>query len=343
MTAPTASGRAWSHPLALTDHGYDGGERAARATPSHSPNSATPFIADRYTCRTRDHAGIGEHLHFTTDPGEFAAGCEPLLRERIECNVAATILMQVRAGVLPQSSPLSSPLFAYALDEAGTAVFAALRTPPRAMVACGRRPGQPQRLVDGWLERDRELPGVHAAPATARAIAAAWARRTGGATRCRTAMAMHALEAVDAPPRPASGALRVAGDGDLQRVAEWWRAFECEAHRIATPTTATSLVAARIGDGGAFLWEDGEPVSLVAAQRPVGGVVRIGPVYTPPAHRGRGYAGSAVAAVSRRALADGAQRCMLLTDLANPTSNKIYAEVGYRRISDWEEHAFTPA
>jgi len=28
---------------------------------------------------------------------------------------------------------------------------------------------------------------------------------------------------------------------------------------------------------------------------------------------------------------------MLFTDLANPTSNKIYAEVGYRRVGDWEE------
>jgi predicted GNAT family acetyltransferase len=31
---------------------------------------------------------------------------------------------------------------------------------------------------------------------------------------------------------------------------------------------------------------------------------------------------------------------MLFTDLANPTSNKIYAEIGYRRVADWEEHAF---
>jgi predicted GNAT family acetyltransferase len=75
----------------------------------------------------------------------------------------------------------------------------------------------------------------------------------------------------------------------------------------------------------------------------VAGVVRIGPVYTPPQHRRRGYAGSAVAAASRRALAEGATRCMLFTDLANPTSNKIYAEVGYRRCADWEEIALDRA
>jgi RimJ/RimL family protein N-acetyltransferase len=57
--------------------------------------------------------------------------------------------------------------------------------------------------------------------------------------------------------------------------------------------------------------------------------------------RSRGYASSAVAAVSRHALATGAHTCMLYTDLANPTSNKIYADVGYRRIAEWEERVFT--
>ena len=74
---------------------------------------------------------------------------------------------------------------------------------------------------------------------------------------------------------------------------------------------------------------------------PVAGVPRIGPVYTPPAHRRRGYAGTAVAEVSRRALAAGASICMLFTDLGNPTSNKIYAEVGYRRFGEREEYRFS--
>ena len=39
----------------------------------------------------------------------------------------------------------------------------------------------------------------------------------------------------------------------------------------------------------------------------------------------------------------GAHTCMLFTDLANPTSNKIYADVGYRRFGEWEETEFTPA
>ena len=96
----------------------------------------------------------------------------------------------------------------------------------------------------------------------------------------------------------------------------------------------------RIREGRLFIWEDGRPASMVGVNGPVAGVVRIGPVYTPDGLRRRGYAGTAVAAASRRALTAGATRCALFTDLSNPTSNKIYAEVGYRRFADWEEHEF---
>jgi predicted GNAT family acetyltransferase len=75
----------------------------------------------------------------------------------------------------------------------------------------------------------------------------------------------------------------------------------------------------------------------------ISGVARIAPVYTPPEHRNRGYATTLVASLSRQLLTEGATCCTLFTDLANPTSNKIYAEVGYRRIADWEEHAFEGA
>jgi predicted GNAT family acetyltransferase len=118
----------------------------------------------------------------------------------------------------------------------------------------------------------------------------------------------------------------------------WTEEFVGEAGLIGG-AQAGAMVDARLRQQGLLLWDDGQPVSMVGVNPAVAGVVRIGPVYTPRPLRRRGYAGSAVAAVSRRALAGGAARCMLFTDLANPTSNKIYAEVGYRRCGDWEEIA----
>ena len=84
-------------------------------------------------------------------------------------------------------------------------------------------------------------------------------------------------------------------------------------------------------------------VSMAGTNQPVAGVVRLGPVYTPPAARRQGYATALVADVSRCALAAGATTCMLYTDLANPTSNHIYRAVGYRRSGDAQEYLFGSA
>ena len=175
-------------------------------------------------------------------------------------------------------------------------------------------------------------------PGTARAIAAAWAQRTGGTTRCKMSEAMHVLEEVRDPPRPAPGTLRLPRADERDLLVAWMEAFVAEAGLIGAPQ-AGPMVDARLRRDALLVWDDGQPVSMIGLTPRVAGVVRIGPVYTPPPQRRRGYAGSAVAAGSRRALAEGAERCMLFTDLANPTSNKIYAEVGYRRIGDWEEIA----
>ena len=70
--------------------------------------------------------------------------------------------------------------------------------------------------------------------------------------------------------------------------------------------------------------------------------IRIGPVYTPPELRGRGYASALTAQVSQLQLDRGKRFCFLYTDLANPTSNAIYRRIGYERVCDSRELAFTP-
>jgi predicted GNAT family acetyltransferase len=69
----------------------------------------------------------------------------------------------------------------------------------------------------------------------------------------------------------------------------------------------------------------------------VAGVARIGPVYTPPEHRRRGYGAAVTAAASRAACGGTAPEVVLFTDLGNPTSNKIYTEIGFRPVRDYLE------
>jgi predicted GNAT family acetyltransferase len=95
-------------------------------------------------------------------------------------------------------------------------------------------------------------------------------------------------------------------------------------------------------DPGLYLWEDplGTPVCLVATGGRTPNGIRIGPVYTPPGRRGRGYASALTAAVSTVRLGSGARVCFLYTDLANPTSNRIYQNVGYEPVCDAAEFRF---
>jgi GNAT superfamily N-acetyltransferase len=271
----------------------------------------------------------------TDDVHDFCRQTRELLTSRIECNIHATVLRGISEGRFPNKKPV----FAYGLDADDQVRFAALRTPPWPMLATELEPPLAPQFIELWLAADPEVPGINALPGTARAIAAAWAARSGGRASVRLREAMHVLERVREPRRPASGGLRPAEQSERKLLAGWMRAFAQEAG-IRGGEEAEQLVDAQLAHGRLFVWDDAGPVSMAGTAPRVSRVTRIGPVYTPPEHRGRGYATNMVAALSHRALADGAARCALYTDLANPTSNKIYAEVGYRRIADWEEHAF---
>lgn len=144
-------------------------------------------------------------------------------------------------------------------------------------------------------------------------------------------------------PRATDGRLRPARPDEQPLVASWYEAFMADADEQAgrepgvsaheTPTDEE--MARRIGTGRVFVWvdDDDRPVNVTAATLPAYGVSRIGPVYTPPEERGRGYASAAVYAVSRLLRQSGEQPC-LFTDQANPTSNRIYEAIGYRPLVD---------
>jgi RimJ/RimL family protein N-acetyltransferase len=276
----------------------------------------------------------GVRFALTRDPEEFAVRTERLLAARLECNVLATVLLSVLDGAHREHPPV----FAIGVAEDDEVAFAAMRTPPWPLLTSPLESGGAEPLMELWLEVDPDLASVSGVPDTARAIAAAWARRTGGTSRCTLREAMHVLEEVRDPPRAALGALRLPQTEERDLLVTWMKEFVGEAGLIGA-AQAGAMVDARLRHDGLMVWDDGQPVSMIGLAPEVAGVVRIGPVYTPPPQRRRGYAGSAVAAASRQALAGGAERCMLFTDLANPTSNKIYDEVGYRRCGDWEEIA----
>jgi hypothetical protein len=268
-----------------------------------------------------------------SSPAEFLERAGPLLladeaRHNLILGIAGTV----------RDHPDVYPDYAlWLVQDAGGVVGAALRTRPFNLVLARGNDDAVSSLAGSI---DEELPGVvGAVPEVDRFVAARGAR-----AEPRVRQGIYALRTVR-PPRPAAGGPRPATRADRAILLEWWRAFGIEAlgDRGPDEERVARNVDHKLSDaaGGIALWEDeGRPVSAVGFGSPTPGGIRIGPVYTPPAFRGRGYASALTAHVSAEQLAAGRSFCFLYTDLANPTSNKIYVDIGYERVCDSVEYTF---
>ncbi|HEX4898238.1 MAG TPA: GNAT family N-acetyltransferase [Candidatus Limnocylindrales bacterium] len=240
----------------------------------------------------------------------------------------------LQRGVMPLEEP---PLFALVVDGAAgdRVVAAALRTPPYNLVVS--MVGDLD-AVDALAEAlaGSSLPGVSAPREVAEGFAASWTARTGRRSRRSMAERIFRLDAVR-EPRPASGRMRLAERADRALLIAWIEAFTLEA--LGKSEDMAAGVDRWLEHRGRrlWLWEDGDlRVSLCGAGGETAHGIRIGPVYTPPEHRGHGYASNLVAGVSQLLLDEGRQFVTLFTDLANPTSNRIYQDVGYAPVIDFE-------
>ena len=197
-----------------------------------------------------------------------------------------------------------------------------------------------EALANAVRENFPDLPGALGPSPSIRAFVAAWLGPAEASPRLGRRQLIYRLDRVT--PHPfVPGRLRNATQADLPLVVTWVSAFEHELGNSGGPAgdELESEVRRRIENGSVFIWEDAGAVSLVAASGPPGLVARIGPVFTPPERRRRGYAGAATAAASQLMLDAGHGLCCLYTDAANATSNHIYQEVGYRVVCEVEEYS----
>ncbi len=272
------------------------------------------------------------------DPASFLERAAPLLlMDEARHNLILGI-----AGTLLDFPDAYRESHLWLVEDGADVVAAGLVTPPFNLVLAGD-PGGAEALAASLARDGVRLPGVTGAVPEAEVFAARWESETGGTTRARMQQRVYRLERLR-PPRATRGSARVATEDDRELLVEWIRAFATEvAHDASSPAgDAARTVDLRLASptGGLLLWEDGGPVSLAGWGSPTPNGIRIGPVYTPPEHRGRGYGSAVTAAVTQQSLEAGHRFCFLYTDLANPTSNKIYLDLGYEPVCDSVEYAF---
>ena len=173
-------------------------------------------------------------------------------------------------------------------------------------------------------------------PTNVEGFLAAWTSATGARAVPWHEMRLYRLGTLRPPAPEPPGRARSAGLDDLETAVRWLRA--CEAEAGVPATNVESTVRRAIDDGRLWLWEDETGSAVALASRTPGavGVVRIGPVYTPSEHRRRGFGTAITAACTAHALDRGAEHVVLFTDLANPTSNSIYQQIGYAPVGDYK-------
>ena len=141
----------------------------------------------------------------------------------------------------------------------------------------------------------------------------------------------------------APGKARRAAAHDLGLVFEWIAAFHAEAAPDDPPVTQEE-VARKLKERVVLLWEAGdELVSMAGLARSTRNAAAIGPVYTPPEFRARGYAGSVTAALAELIFASGKMAVCLYTNQLNPYSNRCYAKIGFKPVcKSWQYHRIGP-
>lgn len=285
----------------------------------------------------------GLELHRHGSPEAFLAEARAFLVER---EAEHNLILGIAGTLRDHPAVYQDPPYLAIVRDPGAVRLVALRTPPWNLVLSECATLDAVGLVVDDLVGGAKLPGVLGPTETAGAFAQRWSAATGCRAVIDVAERIFRLSRV-IPPSPPDGMWRLASGGDRRLIGDWLLAFSAEA--LPSEPRPQDLYAVvdrwveRVGRT-MYLWEaDGRVVSMVGVSSPTPHGIRVGPVYTPPNERGRGYASALTAAASQDQLDAGRAFCFLFTDLANPTSNHIYQEIGYEPVSDVNMYRFRDA
>lgn len=275
------------------------------------------------------------------DPGAFLDRAQPWLEEQEAAN---SLMLGVGLRVKEDRFAYGLRLFMCIVHDEDRPALLALMTPPFPLQLHATR-GPSDKAIEAvarlLLEEDWPVPGVMAIENLGAAFASRWAGLSGQTPRLGMRSRVHELRQVKHPDY-SPGEFRPAREDESELMAAWHLRFQEDAH-VPTRTNefgARKRVDEAIKATRLYVWDHDGPVSTALRTRPTPHGECVGGVYTPPEHRARGYATSCVARLSQRILDSGKSFSCLFTDVANPTSNKIYRRIGYEPVCDFVHLSF---
>lgn len=287
-------------------------------------------------------------LRRSSDLPAFIDRVSPFLMQReaehcLQLGILTTLLRGETSNGRPPYLALVSD------DSSGRVALVAMATPPFNLILSHPASMSEAALDEALMlvaadahEAALDLPGVLGPAEVAPRYVAQWKALTDQTAHVALSERIYRLERVTAP-QGVAGEMRRIEETDRPILRKWFDAFAEEAlGKPGDPRIDIGIDRRlRFESSGLYLWQVGAtPVSMAGYGGPTPHGMRIGPVYTPPQARGRGYASALTAALSQSLLDAGRQFVFLFTDLANPTSNHIYQSIGYQPVSDVTEYHF---
>ena len=273
----------------------------------------------------------------------FYEAASPFLLSR---EAAHNLILGLSTELMAGTSRYPDPPYLAVIRHDEAVVAVAFRTPPHpVIVSYVAEPDALDLLARDLRTEYGALPGVNGESSDSQAFADIWQKITGQPATLEMGQRIYKLETV-IPVADVPGAMRRATQDDFDLLRRWIAEFQVEAVGVKPDNVdyerieRTLTEALKFETLGRFLWEHDGPVSLAGFSGPTPNGIRIGPVYTPPEHRRRGYASALVAALSQQLLDEGRKFCFLYTDLANPTSNHVYMNIGYEPVCDVNLYRF---
>ncbi len=274
----------------------------------------------------------GSRVTITVHPDAaafLAASLAFRARDPVLTNIIGSVAAGVVAGRRYERETWLTVHDRTAQDRTDEVVGLAIRTAPWNLLVSPMDTDAAHALGAFLSTRDPDLPGITGPRPVVEAVLPAL--NPPGVPRTVMVDVARVLEELRPPP-PVPGSARRATHDDRALLLGWHRSFGAEADLPAHGLEES--VDAGIEHGSWWLWAvGGDPVAMAGHAPPVdtpgGTVTRIGPVFTPPEQRRRGY-GTAITAHVALHLRQSGSSVMLFADAGNADTNRLYGRLGFR-------------
>jgi GNAT superfamily N-acetyltransferase len=261
------------------------------------------------------------------DAAEYLAEVEPWLVQKEDHH---NPIVSVAKSLVSGQHPFHDPIYLAAVKDGDAIIGCAVAAAPDGLELTEMSASIAASLVASVGAMRADLPVVGGPQLAALEFARAWTQQHGGAWQIRYNWMLFRIDTVQ-QPRTVPGGLRAAEESDWPLLSAWAPAYTRETNAYVD---VTGFFQRRLRRRELYVWDHDGPKSVVSVSGNTPRGVRLSAVYTPDSFRGRGYASNAVAAVSRKALATGADFCVLFADREPSQPARIYRAIGYRPIRD---------